>query len=149
MNFAFGACCARTDVKIPPALFGQGGFAMFGLFMEPLNKSSAAVSGSFPPTLRYQKRGIHKVFLRFRYLDWSKNLSLTALADVVRCSLKPRIDQYRVRLEACPLAKASHWGDLRRQGRFCLRRESGDLLFRQNVASEWSWRCSTRRWNTR
>lgn len=47
----------------------------------------------------------------------------------------PRIDQYRVRLEACPLAKASHWGDLRRQGRFCLRRESGDLLFRQNVAS--------------
>lgn len=56
----------------------------------------------------------------------------------------PRIDQYRVRLEICPLAKASHWGDLRRQGRFCLRRESGDLLFRQNVASEWSWRCSTR-----
>lgn len=46
----------------------------------------------------------------------------------------PRIDQYRVRLEACPLAKASHWGDLRRQGRFCLRRESGDLLFRQSVA---------------
>ena len=116
---------------------------------EHLTTSSATVSGSFPPTLRYRKREIHKVLLRFRYLDWSKNLSLTALADVVRCSLKPRIDQYRVRLEACPLAKASHWGDLRRQGGFCLRRESGDLLFRQNVASEWSWRCSTRRWNTR
>jgi len=29
---------------------------------------------------------------------------------------KPRIDQYRVRLELSPLAKASHWGNLRRQG---------------------------------
>ena len=29
---------------------------------------------------------------------------------------EPRIDQYRVRLEISPLAKASHWGNLRRQG---------------------------------
>ena len=34
----------------------------------------------------------------------------------VRRSPKPRIDQYRVRLELGPLAKASHWGNLRRQG---------------------------------
>ena len=55
---------------------------------EPLNKSSAAVSGSFPPTLRYRKREIHTGFLRFRYLDWTKNLSLTALADLIRASLE-------------------------------------------------------------
>ena len=54
---------------------------------EPLNKSSAAVSGSFPPTLRYRKREIHAVFRRFQYLDWPKNLLLTALADLIRASL--------------------------------------------------------------
>ena len=58
---------------------------------EPLNKSSAAVSGSFPPTLRYRKREIHTVFRRFRYLDWPKNLSLTALADLFRGSLDDSI----------------------------------------------------------
>ena len=42
---------------------------------------------------------------------------------------KPRMDQYRVRLEVCPSVKAGHWGNLRRQGRFSVRRESGDLLF--------------------
>ena len=56
------------------------------LSKEPLNKSSAAVSGSFSPTLRYRKREIHTVFRRFRYLDWPKNLSLTALADLIRVS---------------------------------------------------------------
>ena len=45
------------------------------------------MSGSFPPTLRYQKREIHTVFRRFRYLDWTKNLSLTALADLIGGSL--------------------------------------------------------------
>ena len=45
------------------------------------------MSGYFLPTLRYRKREIHKVFRRFRYLDWSKNLSLTALADLIRGSL--------------------------------------------------------------
>ena len=34
-------------------------------FKEPLNKSSAAVSGSFLPALRYRKREIHTGFLRF------------------------------------------------------------------------------------
>ena len=33
-----------------------------------------------------------------------------------KASSKPRINQYRVRLGICPLAKASHWGNLRRQG---------------------------------
>ena len=55
---------------------------------EPLNKSSAAVSGSFSSTLRYRKREIHTVFRRFRYLNWPKNLSLTALADLIRASLE-------------------------------------------------------------
>ena len=31
----------------------------------------------------------------------------------------PAFNQYRVRLEASPLAKASHWGNLRRQNLFC------------------------------
>ena len=52
-----------------------------------MNKSSAAVSGSFSPTLRYRKREIHTVSRRFRYLDWTKNLALTALADLFRGSL--------------------------------------------------------------
>ena len=54
------------------------------ILMESLNKSSAAVSGSFSSTLRYRKREIHTVFRRFRYLDWPKNLSLTALADLLQ-----------------------------------------------------------------
>ena len=54
---------------------------------ETLNKSSAAVSRPFPPTLRYRKRRIHQVFRRFRYLDWPKNLSLTALANLIKASL--------------------------------------------------------------
>ena len=54
---------------------------------ETLNKSPAAVSGSFPPTLRYRKREIHTVFHRFRCLDWPKNLPPTALADLIRASL--------------------------------------------------------------
>ena len=58
---------------------------------------------------------------------------------------KPRIDQYRVHREADSLAKASHWGNLRRQNLIRLRCESGDLLKRhfyaprQNVALEWLW----------
>ena len=34
----------------------------------------------------HRKREIHKVFLRFRCLDWTKNLSLTVLADLIRAS---------------------------------------------------------------
>ena len=62
-------------------------FISSSITKEPLNKSSAAVSGSFSPTLRYRKREIHTVFRRFRYLDWTKNLALTALADLFRGSL--------------------------------------------------------------
>ena len=69
---------------------------------EPLNKSSAAVSGSFPPTLQYRKRGIHKVFRRFRYLDWPKNLSLTALADLIRGSPEDRRQPCRKDLRHLP-----------------------------------------------
>ena len=69
-------------------------------FKEHLTTSSATVSGSFPPTLRYRKREIHKVLLRFRYLDWSKNFSLTVADDVVRCSLLPHF-----LVKPCPLTK--------------------------------------------
>lgn len=56
---------------------------------------------------------------------------------------KPRMNQYRVRWGKCPLAKASHW-EQSWEGRawICLRRESGNLLNRQNVAWEWLWWCS-------
>ncbi|MDY4231014.1 MAG: hypothetical protein SOX74_02890, partial [Candidatus Faecousia sp.] len=47
---------------------------------EPLNKSTAAFSGSFAPTYRFENLEIHKVFLRFPNLNLEQNPSLTALA---------------------------------------------------------------------
>ena len=47
---------------------------------EPLNKSSAALSGSFAPTDRFENFEIHKVFLQFPNLNLEQNPSLTALA---------------------------------------------------------------------
>ena len=47
---------------------------------EPLNKSSAALSGSFAPTYRFENLEIHKVFLRFPNLNLEQNPSLTTLA---------------------------------------------------------------------
>ena len=41
--------------------------------------------------LRYPKWEIHKVFLHFGYLAWKQNLSLPALADLIRASLKNRL----------------------------------------------------------
>ena len=54
---------------------------------EPLNKSAAALGGSFAATFRFENLEIHKVFLRFSNLDLRQNLSLTALADLFRASL--------------------------------------------------------------
>ena len=48
--------------------------------MEPLNKSAAALSGSFAPTYRFENLEIHKVFLQFPNLNLEQNPSLTALA---------------------------------------------------------------------
>ena len=48
---------------------------------EPLIKSPTADDGSFPPILRFEKREIHTVFLRFPNLDLTKNLSPSTAAD--------------------------------------------------------------------
>ena len=47
---------------------------------EPLNKSAAALNGSFAPTYRFENLEIHKVFLQFPNLNLEQNPSLTALA---------------------------------------------------------------------
>ena len=47
---------------------------------EPLNKSAAALSGSFAPTYRRENLEIHKVFLQFPNLNLEQNPSLTTLA---------------------------------------------------------------------
>jgi hypothetical protein len=47
---------------------------------EPLNKSAAALSGSFAPTYRFENLEIRKGFLRFPNLNLEQNPSLTALA---------------------------------------------------------------------
>lgn len=54
---------------------------------ESLNKS-AADSGSFAPTFRFENLEIHKVFLRFSNLILQQNLSPIALADFFRASLE-------------------------------------------------------------
>ena len=47
---------------------------------EPLNKSAAALSGSFTPTYWFENLEIRKGFLRFPNLNLEQNPSLTALA---------------------------------------------------------------------
>ena len=47
---------------------------------EPLNKSAAALSGSFAPTYWLENLEIHKGFLRFPNLNLEQNPSLAALA---------------------------------------------------------------------
>ena len=48
--------------------------------MEPLNKSAAALSGSFVPAYRFENLEIRKGFLRFPNLNLEQNPSPTALA---------------------------------------------------------------------
>ena len=55
-------------------------------FKEALNKSVAALSGSFAAILPFGKLEIHKVFLRFPNVALQQKLSLTALADLFRAS---------------------------------------------------------------
>ena len=55
-------------------------FEKYANLKEPLIKSSAALSGSFVPTYRFENLEIHKVFLRFPNLNLEQNPSLTALA---------------------------------------------------------------------
>ena len=58
----------------------KSGVSLESKLKEPLNKSTAAVSGSFSPTYRFENLEIHKVFLRFPNLNLEQNPSLTALA---------------------------------------------------------------------
>ena len=44
--------------------------------------ASARFAGYFPPNLRFEKREIHKVFLRFPNLALAKNLSPNLLAEL-------------------------------------------------------------------
>ena len=50
--------------------------------------ASARFGGSFPPMLRFEKREIHKVFLRFPNLALTKNLSPNLLAELRGEALK-------------------------------------------------------------
>ena len=52
----------------------------YRILKEPLNKSAAALSGSFAQTFRFENLEIHKVFLQFPNLNLEQNPSLTALA---------------------------------------------------------------------
>jgi len=49
--------------------------------------SSAVDSGSFAPTMQFEKREIHKVCLRFLNFYLEQNLSLSPLADEIIASL--------------------------------------------------------------
>ena len=49
-------------------------------------KSSATDSGSFALTVQFEKREIHKVFLRFPNFHLEQNLALTDLADFTLAS---------------------------------------------------------------
>ena len=92
-----GGCLCRGTEK---------GSALFHT-RESLNKSPAAVVGSFSSAFRFEKLEIlrsrwrqrsltdaacplrvHKVFLRFSNLNPPKNLSTSALADLIRASLE-------------------------------------------------------------
>ena len=57
------------------------------LFGIENGKYSAAVAGISRLTDAAYPLRVHTVFHRFRYLDWTKNLSLTVFADLIRGSL--------------------------------------------------------------
>ena len=56
---------------------------------EPLNKSSAALSGSFVPTDRFENLEIHKVFLQFPNLNLETKSLADRSCDLIRGSLNP------------------------------------------------------------
>ena len=74
-------------------IFKNTGFlSQFGhlsmVFKEPLNQSSAAADGSFAPAMQFEKLEMHPVFLRFPNFYLWQNFSASALADLIRASLK-------------------------------------------------------------
>ena len=54
---------------------------------EPLNKSAAALSGSFVPTYWFENLEIHKVFLRFPNLNLETKSLADRSCDLIRGSL--------------------------------------------------------------
>ena len=48
-----------------------------------MNQSSSADSGSFAPTVQFEKREIHPVFRPFPNFHLVQNLSLSTLADLI------------------------------------------------------------------
>lgn len=60
------------------------------VFKEPLNKSAAAVSGSFAATDRFENFEIHKVFLQFPNLNLETNPLADHSCDLIRGSLKEK-----------------------------------------------------------
>ena len=60
-------------------------------------KSSAVLSGSFDPTVQFEKLEIHKVFLRFSNFHSCQNLSPITLADFIIGYLSPLTYQFSCR----------------------------------------------------
>ena len=78
--FVSGCCAGTLKIAASGARALLAMTKMAGFAREPLNKSAAALSGSFAPTDRFENLEIHKVFLRFPNLNLEQNPSLTALA---------------------------------------------------------------------
>ena len=57
---------------------------------EPLNKSAAALSGSFVPTDRFENLEIHKVFLQFPNLNLETKSLADRSCDLIRGSLNTK-----------------------------------------------------------
>ena len=60
----------------------------YDIVREPLNKSAAAVSGSFAPTDRFENFEIHKVFLQFPNLNLETKSLADHSCDLIRGSLE-------------------------------------------------------------
>ena len=70
---------------------------------EPLNKSTAALSGSFAPTDRFENLEIRKGFLQFPNLNLEQNPSLTTLAIQSEVPKVYKSDAGKVDVNAHPL----------------------------------------------
>ena len=81
-------CVKRAARDVDGAkLRRRAGFSRPYLSLEILNQSSAVDDGSFPPIHRFGILEIHKVFLRFPNLVFTKNLSPSSLEDGIRTSI--------------------------------------------------------------
>ena len=62
--------------------------SVFVWLEQTLINSSAVFSGSFVPTIQFEKLEIHKVFLRFPNFYLEQNLSLTTLVSLISVYLR-------------------------------------------------------------